>query len=289
MRLNYHIAWIEEDPEFIRPQRERIENYLTELGFFPKIHIQRNGKNILKILEDNDFNLILMDEHLPAEDGEEDQGHELIDRIRNFDLYTEIIFYSGKINIAKDIEKKYEGVFYADRDTFFEKTRRIIDLTIKKQQDISNQRGLFIAEAIDIASNMEEIIIKVMIKEEKSNFFNNNVIREEFFTDIAKYKILQRLLKNNIAKQNVIINGKYMDDEKKTAEEIREKLQPLKVTLDSLEKEVIRVRNNLAHSKLSDDKKNTLVCKGEPKEFNKDTCIEVRKNFKKHLENLEKI
>lgn len=62
--------------------------------------------------------------------------------------------------------------------------------------------------------------------------------------------------------------------------------------LKTINKEVIEVRNVLAHVEESTVEKNTLVSKNkkfQPIKIDENWCNTTRKNFKRHTENLEKI
>lgn len=286
MKLNYNIAWFENNVDFIEELQEDIEEYLEEIGFKPDIVYENNGKNVEKIMRDIDIDLILMDQFLD----DDDMGNILISQIRDLDFYTEVVFYSALDDLKAAKGDKLEGVFYATKDTFLGKTRKVIDLTLKKHHNISNLRGFFIAEAIDIAGQLEEIITKKLVKKgEETGFFLNRVIQEEFFTDINKYKIVQRILKNELKKCEDIIQGRYEKEEKEKANEYKEQIKKYKSILNDLEDEVIVIRNQLAHAKPSTEIKDALICKGESKEFTMETCKEIRRNFLKHEINLEEI
>ena len=286
MKLDYNIVWFENNIDFIDELREDVENYLSEIGFKSGITFENNGKNVEKIMRDIEIDLILMDQFLD----DDDLGNVLISQIRDLDFYTEVVFYSALDDLKAAKGDKLEGVYYATKDTFFGKTKKVIDLTLKKHHNISNLRGFFIAEAIDIAGQLEEIITKKLIKEgDEIGFFENSVIQEEFFTDVNKYKIVQRLLKNELKKCNEIIQGRFEEEEKESAIKFRDKINKCKSVLNELETEVIVVRNQLAHAKPSTERKDALICKGISREFTMETCKEIRRNFLKHEINLEEI
>jgi len=286
MRLRYNILWFENDDDWVNSIRPRLERYLLDLGFTLETELYDSGENLEEIINNPEINLILIDENLEEGEFWKGDGKSLIERIRQNELYTEIIFYSG-ISVV-EITKGLEGVYLADRDNIFEKTTKIIDLTIKKNQDISNIRGLFIAEAIDIAGQMEEILSEILkMKEEARRFFINEVVQEEFFTDYAKYKIIQRFLKQKIKSLKAQLQS--ASNKKGQIKEILSQLEEVKEKFNQLEKEVIIIRNELAHAKVSPDKRDTLICRNKEKLFDQNKCKEIRKTFLKHQENLNKL
>lgn len=186
----------------------------------------------------------------------------MIESIRNNELYTEVVFYSQFSDYRLNIAGQLEGVFYSERKDLLEKTKKIINLTIKKNQDISNIRGLFIAEAIDISGQLEEIIIRILkIKAETMELFRNRIIQEEFFADIEKYRLVLGVLNEKIKILNLVTNGRYNEKQKQKASRTLARIKPLADALNRMEKEVIQVRNLLAHSKPSDINKRALECK----------------------------
>jgi len=286
MKLKYNILWFEDDEDWVNSVKPRVEAYLLDLGFTLEMELYESGENWEKIIDNPDINLILVDENLEKGKFWKGDGKSLIEKIRQNELYTEIIFYSGvsKVEIAKGLE----GVYLADRDNFFEKTRKIIDLTIKKNQDISNIRGLFIAEAIDIAGQMEEILSEILkMKGETLRFFVDQIVQEEFFTDYWKYKIIQRFLNQKI--KSLKEQLQLSSNNEIQIQAVLTQLEKVKEEFNQLEKEVIQIRNELAHAKLSPNKRNTLICRNKEKLFDQDKCRKIRKAFLKHHENLNKL
>jgi len=286
MKLRYDILWFEDDEDWVNSVKPRLETYLLGLGFTLEIELYPSGENLEKIIDNPDINLILIDENLEKGKFWKEDGKSLIEKIRQNELYTEIIFYSGVSKV--EITKGLEGVYLADRDNIFEKTKKIIDLTIKKNQDISNVRGLFIAEAIDIAGQMEEILSKILkMKGETLRFFMDQVVQEEFFNDYWKYKIIQRFLNQKIKSLKEELQSS--SNKEKPVQAILTQLEEVKAEFNQLEKEVIQIRNELAHAKPSSGKRNILICRNKEKLFDQDRCKEIRKAFLKHHENLNKL
>jgi hypothetical protein len=286
MILEYRILWFENNKHYYDLTKPPIEAYLKSLNFNPIFEYRKDDSDLKQIIHDMDIDLILVDQNL-RKGG---KGDKIIDTIRKDELYTEVVFYSQYRDFQDKIIKNLQGVFFTDREHLEEKTKKIIDLTIKKNQDIINIRGLFIAGAVDLATQMEEIIIKILKVEDKSlEIFRNQIIQEEFYTDYEKYKLILNILKEKLKVVNQIINGRYDKNQKSEAAKIKSELEPLEKTLVAMEEEVIKLRNKLAHSKPSPTNKKALACKKSAKEFDEAECLKIRKNFKKHSDNLQKI
>jgi hypothetical protein len=286
MILEYKILWFENNKHYFELARPPIEAYLKSLNFNPTFEYRKDDSDLNQIMQDEDIDLILVDQNL-RKGG---KGDKIIDTIRKDELYTEVVFYSQYRDFQDKIIKNLQGVFFTDRENLEEKTKKIIDLTIKKNQDIRNIRGLFIAESIDMATQMEEIIIKILkVKDKSLEILRNQIIQEEFYNDYEKYKLILSILKEKLKVVNQIINGRYNKKQKEEATKIKSELEPLERTLAEMEEEVIKLRNKLAHSKPSPTNRKALICKKSAVEFNDTECRKIRRNFKKHSENLEKI
>jgi len=287
MRLKYEILWFEDSERFVNPLKNRIQSYLNDLGFDLISYVEPNGDNLDNFITNYDVDLILIDLNLDKGKLEE-TGSTLIDKIRNNEIYTEIIFYSGLQNVENSITKHLEGVFLSRRGTLFNKTKKIINLTIKKNQDIENIRGLFIAEYIDMVNEMDEIIFNVINLPPSSEFFfKDQILQTQFFTDGEKYKIIQRLLRKNISSmKSKLSRSRSASSISKLKLEIV-KAKEAKEFLNQMQREVIEVRNDFAHCHISSDKRNTLVSKRGEKEYDDNECQRVRKNFLKHAQNLD--
>jgi len=287
--MDYNIVWFEDSKEYVESQRARLKEYLDSLGFVLNLTVREDGSDFLKILEEKDVDLLIIDQNLPGS-----KGDAIIEAARNNELYTEAIFYSG-VEDTKKIELKLEGIFYANREDLLEKTKKIIELTIKKNLDISNIRGLFIAEAIYVTAQMEDIITEILgLSGDAQEFFKDQIVQEEFFTDFAKFQIIHRYLEAKIKSLESRIPSTIGEKNEKLTK-LREKLKTTDNTLKKFQKEIIEFRNDLAHAKKCTDVKNALMIKNkntrqyEKKSFDEMECKSIRALFIKHSRNLEEI
>ena len=283
MDLKYDILQFEDDSGYIISIKRLLEDYLDDLGFNLQLHVEENGNKLSELIEDNDWDLILMDYNLKSNT----KGDELINRIRDHELYTEIIFYSEDSTFEDEIRSKLvEGVYFVrGRDKLVEKVMKIINLTLKKSQDVNNMRGLVIAEAIDIEAKMEGLIFTYFgLDEEKNNVFQNIIIDHEFYgtSTTKKFRLINKICKERIASLNRMSKGlpnSQVDDLRKLYEEFK-----------NIEHEIIEIRNILAHVKESEEKNNTLISTSKNKTIinvDDEWCRNTRKNIIKHSKNLD--
>jgi hypothetical protein len=290
MSLKYNILWFEDNDTWYTLHYKDIEQYLKDLGYIPVIDRRDDDTNLIKEMEERNTDLLLVDYNLNIEL----KGDQLVRTVRHNDLYTEAIFYAQNPQDLEKIQGRFEGVFYTKRENLIDKTKKVIDLTIKKNQDVENTRGLFIAQTIYIVEIMEEIISKILkLSGEESDFFQDQIIQEMFFEDSQKHRIIQNYLKHNVTLLQTQTNpSKLSNEERKTLlEEINKVLTDSKDFVD----EVIYIRNDLAHAKLHPTKKNVLKIRNkknrnfEEKCFDLTECKKMRDSFLKHTNNYLKI
>lgn len=157
MRLKYNILWFENDEDYIESAKQGIEDFLDDLGFSLEVEAYSGSAFDEAVVGNEKWNLILMDYDL----GEEKTGDGVIETIRNLHIPTEVIFYSSIIDNVENVvnKKSFEGLYWCDRDKEFDdKVRTIIGLTLRKVMDVTNMRGLVMAECADIDQKMDEII-----------------------------------------------------------------------------------------------------------------------------------
>lgn len=283
MDLKYDILQFEDDSGYIISIKKLLEDYLDDLGFKLQLHVEEDGDKLNKLIEDDDWDLILMDYNLKSNT----KGDELINRIRNNELYTEIIFYSEDSTFEDEIRSKLiEGVYFVrGRDKLVEKVMKIINLTLKKSQDVNNMRGLVIAETIDIEAKMEGLILTYFgLDEEKNNVFKK--ILDPAFDAIStkkKFDLINKICKERIVSLNTMSEGSpnnKLSDIRNLYEEFKK-----------IEDEIINTRNILAHVKESKENKNTLTSTNEKNKtvitVDDDWCRKTRKNILKHSNNLD--
>lgn len=178
MRLKYKILWIENEEDWVDSIYDQIQEHLSDLGFeFEKKLIAKEEESV----NYDEYDLILMDLNL----AEQPNGAELIERIRNLNVFTDIVFYSS-VGIdtlrEKGREKNLEGVYYSGRtpdSSFVRKVCQVIDSTIKKVQDLSNLRGLVMAEVSDLDSLMDEIIVKYYVDQSLLDEFHRRITKNK--------------------------------------------------------------------------------------------------------------
>lgn len=298
MELQYSILWFENSPRFVKPYIKRISKYLDDLGGFSlDLTHKKNTANLVQSLN-KDFDLILVDWNLdPGESGSEMSGEELIQEIRRNEIYTEVIFYSA-IGDFEAQPFKLDGVYFTDteNDNLFSRIQEIVRHTLQRSLRISVTRGLFIASTIDLVEKLEHMISKILkLENDHLRFFQDYVVQAEFFNDASKYTIIKDFLNQEIALMKEKIKNTAKGKQKSELEKKLGEVKEMKEMFNKFRKDVIELRNHLAHAKPITGERNSLNIRNKEKRcyekwtFTLARCKEIRKKFIKHADNLEKI
>lgn len=156
MKIKYSILWIDDEP--MTHDIDRIKRYLDDMGFIPVIEKKVGIDEANDTIDFHKYNLIILDYHL--------DNSKTIDpvlkKIKEKDYCSEVIFYSAKTKFDEHIKNnldRFEGVFWCDErgGKLYKKIINVIDLTLKKFQDLNNLRGLVMAETADLNILKKEI------------------------------------------------------------------------------------------------------------------------------------
>ena len=290
--MEYNILWCEDSDDYVESLKPRLEDFIGGFGFEPKFTIFPNGSNLPELLSNNSFDIILMDFNLEGGSGNGGDGGELINMIRNQEVYIEILFYSAQPDFREDINPHLDGVFFADKDELFEKSKKVIDLTIKKSQDINNLRGLVIAESIDIESKMDEILMSYFGTDDEKDAVFRKIVDHRFnaLNFKKKWDLINKICKIKV--KCLEQKNSSMGGDGNLKDEI-DNLRRLKKEIGGIEREIINVRNTLAHTKEDPEKKNILVSrinKNEEETIIDDKwCKEKRNDIRRQSENLDRL
>ncbi|QQS35992.1 MAG: hypothetical protein IPM56_17415 [Ignavibacteriales bacterium] len=297
MTLDYKILWFEDEETWYEAILPDVSEYLTEKGFTLVPKRKDNGSELDKIFDDDDYDLILMDYNLLG-----DKGDVIIERIRNLEIYTNIVFYSqdGEKTLRSGIAAKgLDGVYCAHREQgeFLGKVNDVIAITIKKVVDLNNTRGLVMAYTSELDLLIEELINTIIPK------INGEESQKQ--KEIIKSKLVESL-EAKLKKINAIdpINNfnelfDIIDSSHKVRGLVRlcKKVDDLKEfvpLLENYQKEILDIRNVLAHVCEEVDDKGRKKLKSNLKGyeefvFNEAQAIEIRTNIKKYSETLTTI
>ncbi len=303
MNLNYEIAWVDDQPENLTNIARVIEDGIKAIGFRPRIKKYKTAAQIADLLAKteslNSFDIFLVDWNLLKSQ----KGDEIITKIRDGGLFTDIVFYSSSgINELREVvhQKKLEGVFLADRrDELADRILAIIRSNVKKVMSVSNMRGIsaaciaeidhLISSALlalhDSRSNEEKILLSTMLiknlKDKKSTH------ADKLTTKLNQLKISDILKDTRYCGSADLNNNLSMWHEKfpfttPPHDSILELVQELR--------QLLEIRNKLAHVRLDGETpfiELTIENKPTRLEITNDWSQKLRIRFIAAIEKLE--
>ncbi len=286
MKLVYKILWIDNDDSIYKNHQDDIYEYLDNLGFEPQIEILQDFQSFEEANLDLDsYDLFILDYKL--KNGQ--NGNKIVQEIREkHSIYTEIVFYSGVPNEARQqiFDDKLNGVYITSReyDDFEDDVLGIINVTIKKVQDVNNLRGLIMSEVAELDRIKENILTKY------ANHKQDRVMEQYIIKKLKKSyadntKKVEKYLESSIED---IINDLYVDSDKKAIaiKKINDKFNEIEYRSN-----ILSTRNKFAHIEECDgnDGQGNKCKVIDDIPFTEEKCIEIRKEIKKYKEVLNTI
>ena len=286
MKLDYNILWIDDTPKWVESIESPLKEHFDELGYRLKITLEKNGANIVEAIKNPELDLIIVDYRLPKI-----TGKDLIETIRKKHVLVEIVFYSQEGNPKDKFTTPPDGVYFTAREDAEERITAVIDLTLKKSQDINNIRGLVIAETIDIETKLGDVLVRCF--GDRGTLFRERLLDPDMalFDFGKKDKLLQGILKDKITELNKkTADGKGTEKDEKLVAALKE----LKAIYKLFPDEVIHPRNTMAHVEKQWDENGKCVLKSRIKGHrpicvDHEWCIKARKDLIKHMENLDQM
>lgn len=294
MKLDYKILWLDDKIKSVvladyEDDIEDLKTYIKSLGFKETIDFVRTEEELFsKLDEAGEYDLIMTDYHLDETKGNTRNGDDIIKTIRERDIFTEIMFYSAQGEV-KDTDRLDRITFFESfrvlgddhYEKIFRKAKELIELTVRKFQNIVTMRGMIMHETSDLDLTIQEILKSIIengeteaivniIKKKKikstNDFLKKRIDQfenlDDFLINIGADHRLRALVRN------------LPDDERKSL-------------LETYKEKIIDVRNQFAHATLDIDS-NTFITKNG-KEFNEELCKQVRLDIINHKENLDKL
>lgn len=302
MRIDYRILWFEDNASSYSTKKAFVKDIVEDYGFnFIEPHNEVDGSNI-ETIPYSMYDLIIADMSL----ANGSTGIKLMDAIRKKSVFTEVLFYSsnGEKAVREELAKyDIDGAYCSgrDNDDFEFKVREVIYTLIKKTQDLSNLRGLVMAEVSELDVKMMDIIKKYYVQnetEELKNTFHEHITKklEERFKKALegcekKEKVCYHKWKNEPI-ESIIPKMEAAQLAKAVNYLISTDLySPVRANFfEDYKAEIVDTRNQLAHcaSKIEDGKE-ILITRDGDKTYNDESIKEIRKNILKYSEIFTKL
>lgn len=291
MRINYNILWLDDDKKALSNGREEdIKEYLQSKGFNPNIQHYYNVNDAEKNKENYDsYDLILSDFNLDPNK----TGAFFINLIRSKNIITEILLYSANNININDIISDYG---YLNRVTICnirdldENIIKLIDITIRKTQDISSLRGLIMSETTTIDNYIENIISEISnITEFKDTVLNCKIDKTDCIREnlVDKFKLIDSKNYRRVYKDDMLFSAKpkydLLCDIINKIGKNDKKLQEIEKRISNYDK-IIKIRNEFGHCEqiARQDGTECLKVKDIEKEYDEQECIKLRKSIREY-------
>ncbi len=276
MKIDFSILWVDDNKDFVESLRPQLNRWMDGHGLGLTIHWHSGEAGVYADLAKLEIELIVLDYKLKG--GK--KGDAIISEIREKGFFEDIIFYTTD-DIPNDIfTVPPDGVFFVARGDAKDRIKDLISVKIRRASDLATLRGWIVADSIELEAIMGRVLGKCF--KDMEILFRDRVLVEEGMFDFGKkHKVLNGILKDQIA----ILNR----DSPKS--HILPQLQACKKILDTFPKEIIDVRNALAHQMAEIAETGQKKIKTKTKEAKEivitpEECVTIRKNVRKHLNNL---
>jgi CheY-like chemotaxis protein len=271
MKTDFNILWIDDDKPYVQSTEKILKHWLDNFGFSLNIIWFPNEKGVFDKIKETNVELIIVDYRMPQK-----KGDEVITDIRNQHLYHDIIFYS-----AADLPKiTLDGVFFVSKEDSIKRIKELIELKLEKLIDPISVRGWIVADAIEL-----EIMITDMLSSCITEKDGYGIIERFFYCHNSPLEFGRKV---------DILNGILNDlIEHEETQSRKEKLCKCKDVFKKFKKEIVEVRNAIAHQKVEFDGEKTIIKMktkdATPIEINSDQIIKIRNNIRKQYSNLQEL
>lgn len=183
MNLNYSVLWFDDQQDFVESlDLDKLRNEIDSWGFKSEIDFAYTEEDFNKHDPFDRYDLIVVDYSLEGMDS----GDSFIQKIRDHDIYTEIIFYSA--NRTSELwsaisEKKLEGIFVSPKANIIEKALKVAKQSVRKVLDLENMRGIVMSEVGDLDILLEEIFSSAF---SALTISQQNDVYKKFYNGIKK-------------------------------------------------------------------------------------------------------
>lgn len=314
MNIVFKILWFEDEVSW-RPSSERkMKEFIESHNLVPQITWKKGDEEDTESELEKDYDLILMDYELRGT-----TGNILIKKLRQLDIYTDVLFYSG--NFEKMVHSLYsteeegyhvdpvDGIYfsYRKREELYPKMQRIIDKIVRRMQDVVNLRGVVLDNVSGFESQMQNILLLALNK-----FTNDEItklddyVKKELVTP-AKTEYTKRIevIENSEEVLKAIVQAPdYLLDSYKKARLVGRVMKILKSNYgrnfgekynkfaESYFNEIIKYRNALGHAmRNKSDKKEVYIGEvdGQAMIFNEELFRKMRASIREYQEVINQV
>ncbi|MCL4101720.1 hypothetical protein [Fibrobacter sp. HC4] len=296
--MQYSILWVDDrKDEFLSVEMDQeIEEYVREHFFEPHLDFCENVEDAEKCVSSKKYDVIFSDYNI----GENKDGQDFITDIRKSNVNAEVLFYSALHNppaLGLDRISFLRLNSSSAYDDLKAKMKSMIDLTLEKLNDLTNLRGLVMAEVSELDIMMKQIVYHYCDDSEKEKKLHSYIVEKiekrskDVLESVACDKNCTHVWKNKNLKEIVFDPGFESFTTARTLYQIIREIKSgnssvldqscLSFTLEEYKSQIIDNRNMLAHCQafIGNDGKETLKTAEGEKTFNSADIDEIRRNI----------
>lgn len=300
MKLRYNILWLDDQIEEFMEDGfvDQIKEFLDNEGFEYNIKTLSCADDFFACLSDQ-WDLILTDYNMEGMN-----GAEVIARIRNEQIFTEILFYTA--------QQKWEDLGKIDRISFVQtagrvsgnhheivtyEAKRLIALTIRKFHDIVAMRGMIMHETSSLDAQIDNLIQAYLecdstikcndcVNKEKCQPISNDVISKMESQFNRKLEIITKKNFRKIRKDFFLFSADY----KRFVLGKLLEAHGLEDFSQEYKDNIINIRNKFAHAVLSSDEEGRLCFRSKDQTliFDETLCKKIRLDIRKYKDLIDK-
>lgn len=289
MRLDFNVLWVDDQPNAVNAQIERIKTQMASEGFnFRPTQCKSLIEVEALIAEDvfqDEVDLILVDWDL----GGGVHGQDVITKVRQVAQYKDVVFYSAQTPAAElrklAFNEGLEGIYCASREGLVDEVLGVFESLVKKVLDLDHTRGIVMGATSDIDHLVNTCLAQAHTKlddEGKAKFIEEALRR---IADKVKNVTKQGEKLNKDPNVDALFKAHMLftsDDRLRMLATILE-LEAFgahagaKVTIKSYREDVVPERNILGHMVLAPEGKPQAVATNEGKQVSLDEMRVLRK------------
>ena len=164
METDVPILWFDDNTDFAESVSKKLGSWLDQMGLELKPLIRPDSTTVLKDIEENDLELIVIDYRLPDENGDV-----LIEQIRKSKCFHDIVFYTGG-PLEPLLEKRFDGVFYVAKNYAETRIQQLLGLKLWRLSHPASVRGWIVADSIELESKVTELLDLCFLAKEGYTF-----------------------------------------------------------------------------------------------------------------------
>jgi CheY-like chemotaxis protein len=270
MNIDFCVLCIDDDSDFTEQLNDELTEVIRSHNLLPKIdafkeYSQEKAKKI-----GNKYDLILVDYNLPNRQ----VGTEIISRIRKSSMLPDIIFYSSVSTIDEIIQKEKQenreslleilqkGIYFSDAHNLFLLAEQVINKIITREEKINGFRGIvlsFVSEYETLVNDIIDRALQIMTDYSKiDKYIEHDIlgeIKDKAIKEFDKFNQNESIVKS---KEVTSSENRHLDHSKRVRimNRILNEIGQPDFEVEKYNQDIIKMRNALGHISITQDGEN---------------------------------